>query len=273
MRVGLPRPQTAVAWLLLANGVVFVLQILGRGRLEPWLAVVADDWWQVWRYLTFQFLHAGMGHLFFNMLALYFLGMILERAWGTRRFLQFYLVCGACAGLAHVLLSQVFGVDKFVPLIGASGGVYAVLIACAVFFPHIRLLLFFIIPMSIRLVAILLLGVAVFNVLMGIRSAMEGGALSGGISHVAHLGGAVAAGVWVFLGPRLRQGWMRRRRQAGKGAWDRRLREQVQDQQRIDEILDKIRREGIGSLTSKEKRILRDATKRQRKQERDLYRL
>lgn len=273
MRVGLPRPQTAVAWLLIANGVVFVLQIFGRGRIEPYLALIADDWWQVWRYVTFQFVHGGVGHLFFNMLALYFLGMVLERTWGTKRFLKFYLVCGVCAGLAHVVLSQIFGVDRFVPLVGASGGVYAVLVACAVLFPNIRVLLFFLIPMSIRMVAILLLGVAVVNVLAGIRSAMQGGPLSGGISHVAHLGGAVAAALWIYLTPRVQQMRQRARTESNRGAWERRQKEEMQDQARIDEILDKIRRDGIGSLSAKEKRNLRDATRRQQKQDRDLYRL
>jgi len=273
MRVGLPRPQTAVAWLLVVNVAVFIVRIFAREMLDPWLAVVADDWWQIWRYVTFQFLHASVGHLFFNMLALYFLGMVLERTWGTKRFLRFYLVCGACAGLAHVVLSKTFGVDTFVPLVGASGGVYAVLVACAVFFPHIRLLLFFILPVSIRVVAVLLLGVAVLNVLVGIRSAMEGGALSGGISHVAHLGGAVAAGVWICLAPRVRRIHQRARLDSNRGAWKRRRKEEMQDQARIDEILDKIRRDGIGSLSAKERRILRDATRRQQRQDRDLYRL
>ena len=170
----MPRPGRVVGRLLIINIVVFFLQhVFLRNWLVDWFAVVPARWWEIWRYVTFQFLHGGFGHIFFNMLALYFLGMMLEADWGGRRFLAFYLVCGVVAGIAHVLLTPVLNQPTWVPLIGASGGVYAVLLACAVFFPRIRILVYFLFPVPIRVVAAIFLGIALFNVLLGIRVAMD----------------------------------------------------------------------------------------------------
>jgi len=269
---GMPKPGKAVKWLLIANIVMFVLQIFLGRQMEQWLTVTAVVWWEVWRYLTFQFLHADPFHLLFNMLGLYFLGMYLERAWGTRRFLTFYLVCGAVAGLTHVALSWSFRTDLFVSLLGASGGVYAVVLACAILFPHIRVIVI-LFPMSIRMAAALFLGIAIINVLIGIRSALAGGPLSGGISHVAHLGGAAAAAVWVYVIPKLRGASGQVRGRINRGAWQRKMRKRADEEAQIDRILSKIRNEGLDSLTNREKKILREATERQRRQESELYRL
>ena len=224
MMGGLPRPGTIVKRLLIANILVFFVQqiFLPEGLVE-WFAVIPERWYEIWRYLSFQFLHAGMGHIFFNMLALYFLGMMLENAWGGRRFLRFYLACGVVAGLAHVVLTPLLRQPTWVRLIGASGGVYGVLLACAVHFPHIRIFIYFLFPVRIRIVVVILLGIAAFNVLLGIRAAMGGQTLGGGISHPAHLGGAAAAAfyiwVWPVLGARFRPG-----ARTGAGRWDRKLR-------------------------------------------------
>ncbi|MBN1942592.1 MAG: rhomboid family intramembrane serine protease, partial [Phycisphaerae bacterium] len=155
MRMGLPKPTPAVLWLLIANVAMFILQQL-IPSLTVSLAAVPVLWWQPWRYITFQFLHGGPWHLVMNMIGLYFLGMYLERAWGTKRFLVFYLTCGVIAGLTNVALTFLFHQSPYILLLGASGGVLAVLAACAILFPHIQLILMFF-PVPIRFAAILLI--------------------------------------------------------------------------------------------------------------------
>jgi membrane associated rhomboid family serine protease len=262
MRMGLPRPGPGVGGLLIANLVMFVLQHL-IPTLTFALAAIPALWWQPWRYITFQFLHGDLFHILFNMIGLYFLGMYLERAWGTRRFLVFYLVCGVISGLTHVALTYLFHQSPNNYLIGASGGVYAVIAACAILFPNIQLILMFF-PVPIRFAALLFFLIAFLSILSG-----DGG----GISHAAHFGGMVAGGVWVWLGPRLRNARAEARQRINNGAWERKMRRQQQDQAEVDRILDKIRREGIGSLSSREKRILQDATEKQRRQDRTINRM
>lgn len=272
VRIGLPRPGRTVMRLLVINLAVFVLQIFMGNWLLRWFAAVPVCWWQVWRYVTFQFLHGGLFHLMFNMLGLYFLGMVLEKGWGGRRFLVFYLTCGAAAGAAHVIMSMLFNQSMSVPLLGASGGVYGVVLACAILYPQIRVFVFLFL-MPIRVAAGLFLGFAVLNVLIGVRSAIEGGPLSaGGISDMAHLGGALAGGVWVWLMPKLRGTWSISAGKVKKGAWGRKMARRAAEQAQIDRILRKIHAEGLESLSRKEREILREATHRQRDEERDLYR-
>ena len=268
---GLPKPGLGVKWLLIINVIVFFGQLISgdlrtntTGFLTRWLAAVPADYWQGWRYLTFQFLHGGLFHLLFNMLGLYFLGTHLERSWGTKRFLRFYLICGAVAGLAHVGLMQLFGnaMEQNTPLIGASGGVYAVILACAILFPQIRLILLFF-PVPIRLAATLFFVIAAVQILIGIQE----GQFAGTVSHAAHFGGMLAGGVWVWLLPRVHQAARESKPKRQHGAWQRKLRKQQQLEAEVDRILEKIRHDGIGALSAKEKRTLKEATARQRRED------
>lgn len=261
---GMPRPKQAVKWLLIANVAVFFLQQILLG-LTSATAVIPSAWWQVWRYLTFQFLHGGPIHLLFNMIGLYFLGMILENAWGSKRFLKFYLVCGAVAGLTHVAITFAFNPSGMnVRLVGASGGVYAIVLACAVFFPRIQVIVLFF-PMPIRFAAMLFIGIAGYNILSG--------GFNSGISDAAHLGGAGAAAVWIWILPKLKAGAVRRKSVDNRGAWQRKMQKLADEQAQIDSILAKIHENGIASLTGREKKILRDATRRQQTEDRGINRL
>jgi len=271
-RPGLRKPPSAVKVLLIANVAAFVVQIIGGGSVASLFWLLAGDWWQIWRYITFQFLHGGPLHLGFNMLCLYFFGSTLERTWGSKRFVTFYLTCGVVAGLAHVLLSYALGADPTrTPLLGASGGVYATLIACAILFPQMRVIYIFI-PMSIRTLALLLLGMGVLGVMMNVREALVEGELSGGIAHVAHLGGAVAAAFWIWVLPRAKGEIARGRAGRAAGAWRRKMARRQGEQEQIDRILDKIKQQGLNSLSRSEKDKLRQATRRQQGEEKDLFR-
>lgn len=275
MAGGLPKPSKAVKWLLIINLAAFVLQLvleLGPDiHISDWFGATAGGFWQVWRYLTFQFLHdtSSLWHIALNMLGLYMFGTPLEQLWGSRRFLRFYLSCGLVAGLLYVIVGLILGNPRWVPLIGASGGVYGILLACAVLFPHFRIIFLFF-PVPIRLGAVIIFG----GMILYLLSSLRAGVYSGNFwSQVAHLGGAGMAAMWIWVIPRfggIAQGAVRK---ANRGAWDRKMRRQRDEQAEIDRVLDKIRQEGLASLTRKEKRTLKEATRRQQREERDISRL
>jgi len=166
MGIAMPRPTPVVKSLLILNIAVYVLQMMLQGELEEWLAASGLSLsvsLQVWRLVTFQFLHGGLIHLLFNMLGIYFLGPTLERHWGSKRFLTFYLVCGAVGGLLYVLAGVCFGLFEGI-LIGASGGVLGLLMACAILFPQFVVILF-IFPVPIRFAVVLFTGIYLLRIL------------------------------------------------------------------------------------------------------------
>jgi len=275
MSIGLPKPTKAVKWLLIINLAAFVLQLvcdLAFGiRLSDWFGATAGGFWQVWRYVTFQFLHdtGSVWHIGLNMLGLYMLGTPLEQLWGSRRFLRFYLSCGAVAGLLYVIIGLLLGNPRWMPLIGASGGVYGILLACAVLFPHFRIIFLFF-PVPIRLAAIIIFGGMILVLLNGLSAQGQRGSFW---SDVAHLGGAGMAAMWIWVIPRfggIAQGAVQR---ANRGAWDRKVRRRRDEQAAINVILDKIRTEGLAGLTRKEKRALKEATRAQQQEDRDISQL
>ena len=159
---------------------------------------------QIWRFVTFQFLHAGLLHLFLNMFGLWIFGPLVERHLGSGRlFLAFYLACGVF-GAATYLVLNLFGHflggapgllfhDPYVPLVGASAGVFGVLLACAYLAGNARILVFFVLPMKMSTAAYLFVALAAFNL-------FAGGGNAGG--DAAHLGGA-AAGALLIRKPHL----------------------------------------------------------------------
>ena len=264
LNLGLPRPSSAVKILLILNVVVFVAQQFAEPQLSLMLGATVGGWWQPWRYVTFQFLHHDFWHIALNMLGLYMLGTPLEEHWGTRKFAWFYLTCGAVAGLAYVVMGALVNLHPLVPIIGASGGVFAIVLACAVLFPHFKLLLLFF-PVPIRLAAIIIFAGMIFTVLSGLGSA---GPDSRFWSDVAHLGGAVAGAVWVWGLPRVQHARFPLAKRLRKGVWERKMRKMAQEQAEIDRILKKIHDQGLNSLTRGEKHRLAKATKQQQADDR-----
>jgi membrane associated rhomboid family serine protease len=258
MRMSFPQLTPAVKWLLIINVVVYFVQILGGDSLlQKWFSVYPASLWltlQLWRLVTYQFLHGGLWHILFNMLGLFFLGPTLERHWGSRKFLIFYLGCGAVGGVVYPILlalriispHQVLGV---LPLIGASGAILGMLAACAIMFPHFVVFIIFF-PVPIRVAAIICIFIAV-AVILG-RGANAGG-------EAAHLGGMAAGAIYVFS-----QSW---RNKFGlkirTGRWEKKMAAQHRLQVELDLILKKVHDSGLHSLTHREKRILKKATKAQ----------
>jgi len=183
--------------LLLANGLLFLAQMLlgdalfldlmlwPLGDYPVRLAGGAID--QVgflpWQLFTYGFLHGGLTHLFFNMFALWMFGGTLEETWGSRRFLTYYLVCVVGAGLVQLLVMTLavnHGGPAY-PTVGASGGVFGLLLAFGLLFPNVRLMLIFPpIPMRARTFVVVY---GLLELFLGVTGTQQG------VAHFAHLGG------------------------------------------------------------------------------------
>ncbi|HEX7435731.1 MAG TPA: rhomboid family intramembrane serine protease [Caldimonas sp.] len=174
----LPLPPVTQA-LLLANVAIFFLsELLGPGLLSAFaLWPIGAGFWP-WQVGTYAFLHGSFNHLFFNMLGLWMFGGELEHVWGQKRFLQFYAASVVAAALTQLLVNFLLGSAS--PTIGASGGLFGLLLAFAMIFPNRIILLFFVIPMKAKyLVA-----------LYGILELYQGVYVNNsGVAHFAHLGG------------------------------------------------------------------------------------
>ena len=285
-RLGFPRPGKAIKALLLINVAVFILQSFWDPQhlMRAWLGVTVGGYWQAWRYLTFQFLHADFGHIFMNMLGLYMIGTSLENYWGPRRFIAFYLICGVAAGAAYVLMGHFLGLPPRVPIIGASGGVCGVVMACAILFPQMRLI-FIIFPMSIRLAAAIIFGAMIFGVIQDLLGSAQEKLQA--MSNIAHLGGALAAAAWLYGPGLLRNARVQQPIQSeppshprpfvtpsvGTGTWQRKVNQRAEEEVEVDRILEKIHTQGVASLTRAEKDLLQQATKRQKEEEDRIRRL
>jgi len=254
------RMTPGVRGLILACGLVFLVQSLFRGSgpvMEHLLGLVPADLfgrWHLWQPLTYQFLHGGLFHLLFNMLSLFMFGGEIENRWGTPAFLRYFLVCGVGAGMTHWLV----GMDSTIPVIGASGAVFGVLLAFGMMFPDRQILLWFVIPIPARLLV----------VLFGFIELV--GAFSGpvdGVARFAHLGGLLTGFLYLksetLSWPLRKQlGRIHRgREESSRAAAATRLKSR---QAAIDAILEKIQREGMGALTEREKQTLREAAERGR---------
>jgi membrane associated rhomboid family serine protease len=165
--------------LLIANGVMFVL-LLGTGGVLGTLALwPLGGGFMPWQLVTYAFLHASAGHILFNMLGVYSFGADLERVWGPRRFLTYYIACAVAAGVTQLVFAAVTG--AVYPTVGASGAVFGLLLAFALLFPHRTVMLLFPpIPMKAPVFALVF---GALELLLGVTGTQEG------VAHFAHLGG------------------------------------------------------------------------------------
>ncbi len=200
-----------VKYLMIANGIVYVLQMFAGPSMIYALGLVPRLAWSrlyIWQFATYMFLHGGIFHLALNMYALYIFGSEIERMWGPKAFLRYYFITGIGAGFFHTLLTPM----STVPTIGASGAVLGMLTAFALMFPdrEITLLLFFILPVRLR-ARTLAIGYAIISLLSGVSGSPDR------IAHFAHLGGMVVGYFYLKRGNSLRDiknlytQWKRRR--------------------------------------------------------------
>jgi membrane associated rhomboid family serine protease len=249
MRMTFPQITPVVKWLLIINFTVFFVQILGAERvLMKWFSlypVSLSVAMQLWRLVTYQFLHGGMPHIFFNMLGLFFLGPTLERYWSSKRFLIFYLSCGVAGGLFYLLL-VIIGFLPALPMVGASGAILGMLAACAILFPHFVVFIF-LFPVPIRVAAIAF--TAIYLIVVITRGANAGG-------DAAHLAGMAAGAIYVFS-----QSWRAKLRlKIRSSRLQKKITAERNLQVELDRILQKVHDSGIHNLTPKEKKILGQAT-------------
>ena len=179
--------------LLGVNVAVFMLQMSGGMGLVEHFGLWPGREFAFWQLVTYAFLHGSLAHLFFNMLGLYMFGPEIERLFGSRFFLFYYLAAVLAAALTHLAMTGVMG-GPAVPAVGASGGLYGVLLAFGWYFPHRRVMLLIPpIPMSARTLVIVF---AVVELFFGVTQT------NAGVAHFAHLGGML--GGWGMIEARRR---------------------------------------------------------------------
>ena len=181
-------PLTRV--IIFINVLVFLLQHLPGLQLDAYFALwPLGTQFEPWQLLTYAFLHGSLAHIFFNMFALYMFGGALESFWGPRRFLLFYFVSVLAAAATQLAVQWLSQTGE--PVIGASGGIFWLLLAFAWFFPRQRILLLFPpIPMPAWLFVTLY---GVLELVLGVSGAQSS------VAHFAHLGGMLGGALMILI--------------------------------------------------------------------------
>ncbi|MGQ9660895.1 MAG: rhomboid family intramembrane serine protease [Kiritimatiellia bacterium] len=252
--VGKNRSARTVRTLIIATVAIFLLQLLvDRQTGGLFTALFGLNWdgvagGQIWRFVTYPFLHGGVWHILVNMLMLYVFGRDIETVLGPRRFILLYVMAGVVAGLGWLGLSA----REATQCIGASGAVFAIVALFATLYPQRRVtLLLYLIPitMSARSMALLLGGIAFVSLFLD----------DGNVAHAAHLAGGLVGYLYgrLLVRPRVgfkfvRWGWRFPRR---------RSQSPTPSSEEIDRLLEKISRYGLNSLSRAEKAMLERASR------------
>lgn len=257
-------PTTVTVKIIIVTAAVYLVQVLSSGWLTNYLQLY-DSWyrepWQAYRLLTYGFAHSDsdMWHILLNMFSLWLFGREVEYRYGSREFLAFYLVAIVVAGLVWTLSELPFSQGVPSSMVGASGGVVAVLVLFAFNFPHREVLFMMLFPMPMWMLAMIV-------VVMDAAGAVH---RSGNVAFTAHLGGAAFAFLYYQMG------WHLAKLLPGPGMWKRlkpkpKLRvvdaddsdaDADADKARLDAILKKISEKGEDSLTYGERRFLQRTSK------------
>lgn len=253
------RMPAAIRGLIMANVIVYLVSQISGGKFFDMFGLVpqhvlVDRW--IWQPFTYLFVHGGFMHLLFNLFALWMFGMPVESQWGQWEFLKYYFLCGLGAAAASLILSP----GSTLPIIGASGPVYGMLVAFAMLYPDAVVYLYFLIPVKASHMAILFGVIEFFTGVSGSTPT---------VARYAHLGGMVTGYVyirwWWVIKVKARELGRRVSGAAPKSSRAGRVRPEpaavpVDDRPpmaEIDRILDKILVSGIDSLTDEEKAIMR----------------
>lgn len=257
--------------LLIVNVVLFLIDVMSKGEMDRYGVLTRYGAFavqsaifegRIYEFLTFQFLHGHITHIIFNSIGLYFFGPLMERWWGSKKFLVFYLLSGAGGAVfyAVLVLAGVFGDPG---LVGASAGIYGIIVGVAVIAPQAKVqLLFPPVTLTMRNLALIVLGIAVFSIVTG------WGGNAGG--EAGHLGGAIVGFLLVkfpralsWIGNRSSEmDIIRPKAFARKSEAKLRPRSRVDltKDTEVDRILDKINKDGFQSLTDEERAILHRAS-------------
>ena len=201
----------------------------------------------LWQFVTYTFLHSVSDpwHIIFNMLVLWMFGSEVERAMGTRRFLTMYFTAGIFAGIFGCLFTPNN------PILGASGAIFAVEIAFAMFYPNATII-FFVFPIKAKYLVMIFASITVFNCLIP---------TGGNVAHFAHLGGLLYGFLFIRYEPRFSNfiiSWQNQQR-------EKEYKKEEEVRNVVDALLDKVNRTGMKSLTRRERSYLKNASKRYRK--------
>jgi membrane associated rhomboid family serine protease len=238
-----------VTRIILANVIVYFLQHIFSNQftllfsLTPRMLV---ERYYVWQIFTYMFLHYNLWHLLFNMFIVWMFGSALEAVWGSRRFLEYYIACG----VGGAVFSIIFTYNSLT--LGASAAGFGLLLAYAILFPDNYIYIWFLFPVKAKH---LVLFMAVLQLLQGISGPT-------GIAYFAHLGGMVAG---LFFFRREMSYWrlFSRSRQAFRSyTSDRETEWADQERNKVDSILDKIAQKGYENLSTTEKRILENYSRK-----------
>jgi membrane associated rhomboid family serine protease len=263
--------------LLIANTIVFLA--MGMGLLPPgptvrWLGFAnTEPLLRPWSWVTYMFVHGGFGHLFMNMLTLFFFGPPLERTWGGKYFIQYYVVAGLGGALFSLIFFPVIGPST---VIGASGAIFGLLLAFALNWPNAEIYLYFLVPVKAKWFVGFLGFINVYAMVSG---------RGGSTAYWAHLGGLATGFVYLRYGERIGSWfkkllWKEKPRKVkvepstGPTASEKkpqtpRGRRKVNGDalDEVDRILDKIRASGMDSLTPKERAFLDEMSRRYQKRD------
>lgn len=249
---GRPRPTTIKSLIIINLAVWVLLALTQTDRLIfPYFGLVPRLVWSrfmVWQPITYLFLHAGFWHVALNMFVLWMFGSELEREWGGAAFLRYYLITGVGAGLVTVLLS----LNSPIPVVGASGAIYGVLLAYGLAYPNRDVYLYFMFPVKVKY----FVG---FLAIMAFLASLQPGVST--ISHLTHLSGMVIG--WFYLKSGSRASLYRLGQRVANLQQERQVRKDfLEDQedellrQQVDQILDKISTSGYANLSEEEQDVL-----------------
>ncbi len=231
-----PGPVTPVIKLLIWSNVAFFVLAWVLPAIRLYLGLMPEAVFGrffLWQPVTYLFLHAGFFHIVFNMLALWMFGVELERLWGARFFLKYYLVTGVGAGLttlAFALVPGELGASvRYSVTVGASGAIYGLLLAYALYFPNRPIYLYLLFPIPAKYFVMIMGGIALLSSMA---------ANQGGVANLAHLGGLVCGYLYLRVWRarplaeikyryfKWKMNHMRRRFDVytgGRGNWDRHI--------------------------------------------------
>ena len=248
---------SGVKFLLIVNIIIFILIELSGQKylLFRIFGLVPSLVWskfKIWQLFTYLFIHGGIFHIFFNMFVLWMFGKDLESQWGKMEFLLFYFVCGIGAGLITVL----FSVNSIVPIVGASGAIYGLLLAYGFTYPNQMVYLYGLVPIKVKYMVLGLGAIAFFASLSASQS---------NVSHITHLSGMIIGLIFIYfnINWKVIKLWYIRMRLKGLSQQPAKQdNEEAQMKKQVDKILDKLNDSGWDSLTEQEENYLTQASKR-----------
>jgi membrane associated rhomboid family serine protease len=193
--LGIGPLMPGVKYVLIICVGVFLLQFLAPMRILMAFGLIPVLVWKkffFWQFGTYIFLHASLFHLLFNLFALWMFGSELERLWGTRRFIRYFMITGVGAGICYAIVRP----SQWSPVIGASGAIYGILLAYGLIFPNRMVYVWFLFPIRAKYFVMIFGAIELYASITG---------STGGIAHVAHLGGMLVGYVYINQGRLLKK--------------------------------------------------------------------